>query len=231
MFVKLFVLGMPGSGKSSVIRYLESVARDRQWSTIHVNDYEILREMFSQDVQQGGPGGRFARAKHGGFNVLDLAAFDEALQELERRAEGVIAQSELASATSIVLIEFSRSDYRRAFQQFHPQFLQNASFLYLNAEVEQCKQRIAQRIVNPCFKDDYYVSDYVFERYYNYSDGEHLAEILQEEYCLDRRHVLTIENNASLAEVAPKISAFAQGVFSNLQQETGILQPEGQTCP
>lgn len=209
MSVKLFVLGMPGSGKSSVIRYLESVAGDEQWSAMHLNDYEILRAMFEQDTT----GCRFAHAQHGGFNVLDLVAFDEALQQLERMAEVAIAQSDLASTKGIALIEFSRNNYRRAFQQFRRSFLQNAFFLYLNTDLEHCKQRIVQRIANRHFKDDYYVSDYVFEKYYHYSDGEHLAEILQEEYGMDRRNVLIIDNNVSLEAAAPKIFAFVQGIF------------------
>lgn len=229
MSVKLFVLGRPGSGKSSVVRYLESVARDEQWSALHLNDYEILRAMFVEDVQQDTAGHRFTRAQHGGFNVLDLAAFDEALQQLERAAEVAIAQNDLASAKGIALIEFSRNNYRQAFQQFHSSFLQDAFFLYLHADMELCKQRVAQRIANRRFKDDYYVSDYVFERYYHSSDGEHLAEILQEEYGMDRRNVLIIDNNASLEEAAPKIFAFVQGIFQALS-DTPALYNQGELC-
>ena len=49
----------------------------------------------------------------------------------------------------IVLIEFSRNDYEKAFQQFSREFLQDAYFLYLNVDLEICKRRIRERIANP----------------------------------------------------------------------------------
>ncbi len=105
MAVKLFILGLPGSGKSTVSRYISSYAGDRLWSTTHINDFAILYEMFLEDTQ-----GKFkpADAEYGGFDVLDLAVFDTALKKLERKVRAHISTAPLED---VILIEFSRNDY------------------------------------------------------------------------------------------------------------------------
>src|SRR5579864_4911695 len=111
MAVKLFVLGLPGSGKSSIARYISTYARDRQWSTTHINDYAILYRMFQEDTG----GKQFKPAGHGGFDVLDLTVFDTALQRLERQISPYFSS---AKSDEIILIEFARNDYQKAFHQF-----------------------------------------------------------------------------------------------------------------
>ena len=85
----------------------------------------------------------------GGFDVLDLTAFDNALKKLEQ-----VINRHLSSAKQIeiILIEFARNDYQRAFQQFSAEFLQDAYFLYLDADIETCKRRIRERITNPRYR-------------------------------------------------------------------------------
>jgi tRNA uridine 5-carbamoylmethylation protein Kti12 len=45
MLVKIFLTGLPGSGKStayrSIYQYLEGLSRG--WQVLHINDYEILK--------------------------------------------------------------------------------------------------------------------------------------------------------------------------------------------
>src|SRR5437762_11241884 len=108
MAVKLFILGLPGSGKSTVARYIAEYARDRQWSTTHINDYAILYEMFQKDTQ-----GQFKPAAYGGFDVHDLIVFDTALRKLEQKVKTHISTAQLEEIT---LIEFSRNNYEKAFQ-------------------------------------------------------------------------------------------------------------------
>src|SRR6266700_2647817 len=171
MAVKIFILGLPGSGKSTVVRYISKYARDnaafvkstgnknrevhslswlkklvrflttfkeqsnKQWSTTHITDYDILYQMFQEDTQ-----GQFEPADFGGFDIIDLSAFDVALKSLEQQVNEYIST---AKSTEIILIEFSRNDYQRAFQQFsHASFLKDAYFLYLDANIETCKRRI-----------------------------------------------------------------------------------------
>src|SRR5712692_11922266 len=98
MAVKIFVLGLPGSGKSSVARYISTHARDRRRSITHITDYDILYQMFQEDTQ-----GQFEPADFGGFDIIDLSAFDVALKSLEQQVNEYIST---AKSTEIILIEF-----------------------------------------------------------------------------------------------------------------------------
>jgi len=207
MSVKLFLLGSPGSGKSTVARYIESLARDEHWSFQWINDYAILREMFEKDQQKGE--GRFKPACHGGFDVLKFEVFDEALQDLEQRSELQISEG---AEPGIVLIEFARNDYQQALQQFSHGFLQDAYFLYLDTDIDICKQRIDARVAKPETENDYYVSDYIFQAYYDHANGQRLSNILTE-YSIDRERVKILENNEELKMAAPNIEEFVRPII------------------
>src|SRR5258706_3276086 len=135
MTVKIFMLGLPGSGKSAIARYVmthirDKRFRDKRWEGIHFNDYRILKAMFRNDT-----GKQFKPAEHGGFDVLDLNVFDTALKKLE---EEVNQYTSSAKPEEIFLIEFSRANYQQAFSLFSREFLQGQDtyFLYLAGELE-----------------------------------------------------------------------------------------------
>jgi thymidylate kinase len=111
------------------------------------------------------------------------------------------------------LIEFSRNDYQRAFQQFSEAFFQNAYFLYLNVELETCKRRIRERITHPTTPDDHFVSEYIFKAYYNRDNGQYLPSILEREYKLDKERVLVIDNDCSLEEASNRIKPFIDAII------------------
>jgi thymidylate kinase len=212
MPVKLFILGLPGSGKSAVARYISAkvYAEGQHWATTRFNDYKILDDMFHQDTA-----GRFKPAESGGFDVLDLKVFDEALQTLEQEVNMYIDTLK-PEEKKLVLIEFSRNDYHDAFQLLNRSFLTHAYFLYFYAEVEVCKKRIQHRVADPRFEeDDHPVSDYIFENYYYGDDEEHLAEILASDYKVDGQRVLIVNNNGSLQEVLGGIITFMDAMFED----------------
>jgi hypothetical protein len=86
---------------------------------------------------------QFRPAAKGGFDVLDFTAFDTALKLLERTTKQYILTTK---PEEIILLEFSRNDYEKAFQQFSREFLQDAYFLYLNVYHEICNKRIRERV-------------------------------------------------------------------------------------
>ena len=191
MPVKLFILGLPGSGKSAVARHIaEYVFEKSRWTTRRFNDYEILKTMSDYDTDR-----QFKPAESGGFDVLDLTAFDIALRRLEQ------VVNEDTEKAEMLLIEFSRNDYQRAFHQFSRAFFQDAYFLHLDAEVEICKQRIHDRTIHPIYEDDYPVSEYIFKEYYHSDDGQCLPLTLKKEYDINEQHVLVVNNNFPLEEV------------------------------
>lgn len=208
MSVKLFLLGIPGSGKSTVAHYIESLARDEYWSVKWINDYAILRERFEKDQQEGT--GCFKPAEYGGFDVVKFKVVDEALQELERQARSQISLEE--PKPEIVLLEFARNDYSQAFQQFSCGFLQDAYFLYLDTDKEICRWRIEERITDPQSLDNHYVSDHIFQTYYHQDNGQFLASILTE-YNVDEQKVKFLKNNGDLQAVAPNIEKFIRSIM------------------
>jgi adenylate kinase family enzyme len=201
MAVKLLVFGLPGSGKSTIARHITTYLKDRNWESTHFSDHVILKEMFLADSE----GKLFQPTDHGGFDILDLNTLDTALQVLEQ----AINQHLLSpKQEEMVLIEFSRNDYLRAFQQFSDTFLRDAHFLYLDVDTEICKRRIQERTAHPSTKDDFFVSEYIFNTYYNKDDGQEIPQILERNYEIDKLKVKAIDNISSLDDIVEEINEF-----------------------
>ena len=165
--VKVFVLGLPGSGKSTAARHIERVARDYQWNTTRISDYEILYELFEDDREhiQFSPTNYYK-----GFDVHDHKVFDTALEKLEMKVW--LRERPSATKNELVIIEFARDDYNRSLELFSKEFLEDSYFLFINADISTCIQRIRERVAHPTFEDDHFVSEYIFETYYH-KDNRH----------------------------------------------------------
>lgn len=138
--VKLFILGMPGSGKSTIAqRIMQRVQGIPGWSTYHINDYAILSQ-FYRDQRH-----RFLAAPYGGFTIKDATLYNEVLEKLQEQAEKMKRQA-LPGEKQLVLIEFARENYQSAFRAFDPAFLQDASFLFLDVSITICRNRVSHRV-------------------------------------------------------------------------------------
>src|ERR1700692_4538750 len=115
MGAKVFVLGRPGSGKSTVARHMIELASRRGYQSLFVQDYDILYKMFLNDREHE----RFRPTDRGGFDVIDYTVLDSALQQMDKEIEDVLA----LKGTDMVCIEFARNDYRAALNLFSPLFL------------------------------------------------------------------------------------------------------------
>lgn len=194
MAIKIFVLGLPGSGKSSACRCIVDYIRQEGRSALHFGDHEILREMFLAETAQ-----QFRPTAHDGFDVLDFSVFDIALKKLEEEVQLLDA-----AHNEFIVIEFSRADYSQAFEQFNADFLQNSYFLFLDADIDICLNRIRLRVTNPASPDDHFVSEDIFEAYYK-NDARQYMAIDFKAFGVEVHRVRVIDNRRSYDELVEKL--------------------------
>jgi adenylate kinase family enzyme len=192
MSQKLFVLGLPGSGKSTVSRYIiDSVKRHYDdFRALRFCDYDILYNMFKEDDT----GEQFYPTEHNGFYVKNPRIYDEALKKLEHEIENFHF-----SGNEIVIIEFARNDYLHAFQIFDKSFLQDAYFLFLDVDIEVGMKRVKERVKHPdpTSSDDHFVSDYTFEFYRQRDNAKYLSSVEKQltiKYGINPRHIEIVDN-------------------------------------
>ncbi len=85
MGATVFVLGRPGSGKSTAAHYLTELAQRRNFSPLFLQDYDILYKMFIEGSE------KFRPTDCGGFDVLDYSVLDSVLRQLERSVQASLA--------------------------------------------------------------------------------------------------------------------------------------------
>ena len=202
MAVKIFILGRPGSGKSTAIRHIEAyLEKDYPgWSVIHFNDYEILQEMFRVERLFPTKKPKFSETQHGGFDVVDFSVLDMALKELEKQVRG-----KCSTKDELIFIEFARDDYCKALEQFSHTFLQDAYFLFLDTDLKTCIQRVHERVANPTTPDDHFVSDDILKSYYSKQPILH---------SIDKRRLNIIHNKVSLQEFVEQIDRYLRGILT-----------------
>jgi adenylate kinase family enzyme len=199
--VTVFVLGRPGSGKSSAARIVTLTRRRGRLAT-RVNDYDILQAMSSCEQE----GEKFRRTDRGGFEVRDFSVLDTVLQKVEK-----LARTQKSSA-DIVIIEFARDDYNKALKQFNKDFLRNAYFLLIDTDLETCIQRIHRRVSNPTTSDDHYVAPHILKHYYR-EQRLPSFDFLQSEYNISKGKVDYFKNNGSRDNFDKHINRFINYIF------------------
>lgn len=50
MITTIFLLGLPGSGKSTIARSIASFINIKRWSLSHFNDYTVLRDLLNAEI-------------------------------------------------------------------------------------------------------------------------------------------------------------------------------------
>ncbi|GCE10149.1 AAA family ATPase [Tengunoibacter tsumagoiensis] len=203
MNIKVFVLGRPGSGKSTVARHLRHFFALHQYTTRHINDYTILQRMFREDVDHK----RFLPTANNGFDAIDFTVLDQALHEVECEAQ------QWSKRCNLLTLEFARDNYRHAFRQFTPAFLRNAYVLFMDADLELCLQRVNQRVACSKNADDHpSFSSTIFRNYYGQDNRAYITGALHTEFHLTNL-VQLINNTGPLEDCMAQVERFAQAIL------------------
>ena len=210
LIVKLFVLGAPGSGKSTACRtihtYISQSGRIKY--SARLNDYDILREMF---LAERGITGRFQATERGGFIWVDLAVCDEALRVANAKMNVWLANE----LEQWIMIEFSRDDYSHALQQFDLSLVQDAYFLFIEAQEDLCRERLRERVKHPKSRDDHFVSDDILDTYYKPAFKLNILDI-SDQHGIEAQRIRVIANNGSLTDFVREIQRFVDTILPPL---------------
>jgi hypothetical protein len=213
MGMTMFVFGLPGSGKSAAARHIKSIARQKKFRPRRFKDYTILYKMFQDDQKANNEEKRFRSTQslgYDGFDVLDFDVFDEALQKLHHN---ILRREKLADdSTELLIIEYSRDDYCEALSFFTSLRLHDALFLFINSDIPTCKVRIKARADHPQTLDDRYVSDHIFEVYYQRDHQQYISEValqLKQRFGVPMEHIQVIHNGPEIS-----VQQFYQAVES-----------------
>jgi len=213
MSVKLFILGRPGSGKSAAYRHIKELIEQKfkWWSTNRFNDYDILYEMFQfeQRYLYFLKKKQFSKTDHDGFDVRDFTVLDTALKELEKQVRLRCSPSK----DEVIIIEFARDDYKQALKQFSPNFLKDAYFLSIEADIQTCIERVKKRVMLPQSSDDHFVSEDILIKYYgrrsapiNFKTDLHVE--------IDKKRVKTINSRGSLEAFNTKVEQYIEPILA-----------------
>jgi hypothetical protein len=213
LFRKLFVLGMPGSGKSTIAQIIKQrVQQKAGWDACHVNDYEILARLFREQRN------RFLPALYAGFTIKDPTLYNEVLQKLEGQVNSM-KRDAAPGRNQLVLIEFARCNYQPAFKAFSPDFLKDASFLFLDGNIKVCQERVFQRVHK--LKDeksrfDCFVPNGIFTRYHLCENSQYFNDVFRDEYGIPQSRLKVITNDDVLREALTEISSFLDDVLEEI---------------
>lgn len=217
MVETVYVLGYSGSGKTTAARCLEMLIRDtdKTWTASRFNDYYIMYDWFLNDFEQHW----FRPTECKGFDILVPEIYDEAMKELVRKIHAYVA-----SERELMIIDFARCDYSSSFALLGKELLQHAYFLFLDADLETCMQRIERRVLSPQSIDDHFVPQSVMECFDQH--GKHyirstISELINN-YGVSENKVIIIDNGPakSLENLYKRLSDFVDSLMLIITEVT-----------
>lgn len=223
MALKVFILGRPGSGKSSVAQLVQQLAGESGWSVRHIYDYELLQTLFLQEIEKNIPLGQRRFKPRGpeyshGFDVTDFTVLDVVLEQMVDKADEFISPGE----KDLLLFEFARARYKDALEKFRNDLLQDAHILYIRVDMETCIERIHLRVGNG-LQFSHFVSDNIMRQYYLRDDWlegqcEEYLKLLESQGI--RTYLQEIDNTGSFDQLRESVKEFVE---KHLLRETEPL--------
>ncbi len=217
----MFVIGRPGSGKTTAANQIIEYVKAKGYSADRFKDYEILYKMYQDESEQSENHNRerkFRGAEYGGFDVLDKAMFDVALEKLE---DNVVEDLSL-NHKQVITIEFARDDYQYALSKFSLGFLQNAYFLFVDCDLESCIYRIYERIGDAPKPDFHFVSERIMRTYYDKENWNYMTGDFKKDFPM-LSEVVAIRNTSTLEEFENGVRRFAEIVVTEAARRENAM--------
>ncbi|MFH1416545.1 MAG: hypothetical protein ABIH89_10725 [Elusimicrobiota bacterium] len=175
----VFLLGIPGCGKSEFYRRLTAKLEDAGLFSEfpRVDDFPKLWAIFQQD-EKSGKWERSRPTDDGGYKVTDDGVWDDILKEVN---SDVMKMVDDGLGNSLLFIEFSRPDYVHSITgNFSHKLFTSATAVYLDVPFDICWQRNVRRHERAleAGTDDHLVSREEMEKTYGSDDGRELADRL-----------------------------------------------------
>jgi hypothetical protein len=176
----VFIVGLPGAGKSYVRRKLEGELTRLGVENRGLTDYafayrDFVHSMIKLEPRSGG----FEAVEGGAFMVEDEEALSPALRSLAQ------AVRESMTRTEVTLVEFARADLLSALQEFSD-ISDRAYVLHVDAPADLRAQRLRRRVQPPestvdgglvtlMLSDDHLLPSTVERSLYGMDDVDRLA--------------------------------------------------------
>ncbi len=214
MSINVYAVGRSGSGKSTAVRYMKGLADERGCSTISIRDYTILLAMSKEPEHQA----KFRPNNRAGFDILDPAAYDIALERLLEQ----IKYLENSKEYHIIFIEFARRTYKGPFEKLSEGLRNKDYILFVEANLEICIERIDKRTTGCCGVDQHYISDEIMTSYFSVDNLPYMNDDFAKQFGLSPSHLKAICNEGSIETLKDETKSYATIVFQAVddQQKT-----------
>lgn len=132
----IFMLGRPGCGKSYLYNNVfVPVFKKKGITEIErLDDFPVLQELLDKDTGFK----RHIRAD-GGFQVTDWTIVDDVLKEMDKMLKAKEKNGK------IILVEFARDNYRKAFKNFSNYVRLRSLLIYIWASLDVCLESNKKR--------------------------------------------------------------------------------------
>ncbi|NJP89404.1 AAA family ATPase [Nonomuraea sp. FMUSA5-5] len=138
----VFILGLPGAGKSLVRRSLADRLEAMGIRTAQLSDYSFIYGGYVRDAikLEQARGGSFIAHPAGAFEVDDIAVLGPALQELAQAVRVSVKEH-----SRVALVEFARPNLLTALREFED-LRPNSQVVYVNAPAQLRAERLNRRV-------------------------------------------------------------------------------------
>ena len=157
---------------------------------------------------------KFRSNEREGFDVLDLSAFDIALDQLMTYIN--LLEQSTKKEYDIMFVEFARRTYKESFDKINQSLLSGYYILFVEAELDTCIKRIDQRTTKLRGPDHHFISNEIMIGYYGLDNLHCMNAHFAEQISLPYTHLKAIGNNSSLSELKNETENYARNIFRDI---------------